>query len=178
MAVSDPSEREGGGTWGSRETSADWQRGVAARLQMFGSATEQLLDQANIRAGSRVLDIGAGAGDQTLGTARLAVRRRHEAGRRPRTLLVVAAVTQRDDPGGIRPWEGGQLERWGEANAVGSPRAACDERRLRAPPLWNRAEGESPARGQATGPAMVSLTRHCRPSSRRRTRRSKPSNPR
>ena len=86
MALSDPSEREGGGTWGSSEAAADWQRGVAARLRMFGSPTEQLRDQANIRAGSRVLDIGAGAGDQTLGAARLAVRRRHEAGRRPRTL--------------------------------------------------------------------------------------------
>ena len=63
---------ERGGTWGSGEAAADWQHGVEARLQMFGPATERLLDLANIRAGSRVLDIGAGSGDQTLGAARRA----------------------------------------------------------------------------------------------------------
>src|SRR5262245_351473 len=72
MAINDQSGREGSGTWGSREAAADWQRGQAARREMFGPATERLLDLANIRAGSRVLDIGAGAGDQTLGAARRA----------------------------------------------------------------------------------------------------------
>src|SRR5262245_62647154 len=69
MSVNDRSEREGHGTWGSREAAADWQRGLAARLQMFGPATERLLNLANIRAGSHVLDIGAGAGEQALGAA-------------------------------------------------------------------------------------------------------------
>src|SRR5437867_11195096 len=63
-------ERERDGTWASDEAAADWQRGMEARLQMFGPATERLLDLANIHAGSRVLDIGAGSGDQTLGAAR------------------------------------------------------------------------------------------------------------
>lgn len=70
MAIDEHSER--GGTWGSGEAAADYQRGMEARLQMFGSATERLLDLANIRAGSRVLDIGAGSGEQTLGAARRA----------------------------------------------------------------------------------------------------------
>jgi ubiquinone/menaquinone biosynthesis C-methylase UbiE len=66
------SERESGGTWGSDKAAADWQRGVAARLHMFGPATEQSLDLAEIRAGSRILDIGAGSGEQTLAAARRA----------------------------------------------------------------------------------------------------------
>jgi ubiquinone/menaquinone biosynthesis C-methylase UbiE len=39
---------------------------------MFGPATEQVLDLAKIRAGSRVLDIGTGSGEQTLAAARRA----------------------------------------------------------------------------------------------------------
>lgn len=62
--------RERGGTWGSGGAAADWQRGTAARAQMFGEATERLLDLADIRPGSRVLDVGAGSGEQTLGAAR------------------------------------------------------------------------------------------------------------
>lgn len=69
MSVNERCERQGHGTWGSREAAADWQRGLAARLRMFGPATERLLDLANIRAGSRVLDVGAGAGEQALGAA-------------------------------------------------------------------------------------------------------------
>src|SRR5262249_56280290 len=72
MAVPEPSEREGGGTWGAGEAAVDWQRGVAARMQAFGPATEQMLDLAEIRPGSRVLDVGAGSGEQTLGAARRA----------------------------------------------------------------------------------------------------------
>lgn len=70
--MSDPSQRESGGTWASREAAAQWMRGTAARLQFFGPATERMLDLANIGAGSRVLDVGAGAGDQTLAAARRA----------------------------------------------------------------------------------------------------------
>jgi ubiquinone/menaquinone biosynthesis C-methylase UbiE len=63
----DPNKR---GTWGSREAAAEWLRGAAARAEAFGPATERMLDLANIRMGSRVLDVGAGAGDQTLAAAR------------------------------------------------------------------------------------------------------------
>jgi ubiquinone/menaquinone biosynthesis C-methylase UbiE len=58
------------GIWGSREAAMEWLRGTTARLQAFGPATERMLDLANIHVGSRVLDIGAGAGDQTLAAAR------------------------------------------------------------------------------------------------------------
>lgn len=64
----DPDERRG--TWGSREAAAEWLRGAAARAEAFGPATERMLDLANIRVGSRVLDVGAGAGDQALAAAR------------------------------------------------------------------------------------------------------------
>ena len=59
-------EVQGGGTWGSREAAAEWRRGAAARLQAFGPATEMMLGLAQVAEGSRVLDVGAGAGDSTL----------------------------------------------------------------------------------------------------------------
>lgn len=55
-----------GGTWGPREAAAEWRRGAAARVQAFGPATEMMLDLARVTEGSRVLDVGAGAGDSTL----------------------------------------------------------------------------------------------------------------
>ena len=64
----DPNERRG--TWGSREAAAEYLRGAAARAEVFGPATERMLDLANMRPGSRVLDVGAGAGDQILAAAR------------------------------------------------------------------------------------------------------------
>src|SRR6516225_11529952 len=72
MATKHPDPDERGGTWGSREAAAEWLRGAAARAEAFGPATERMLDLANIRVGSRVLDVGAGAGDQTLAAARRA----------------------------------------------------------------------------------------------------------
>src|SRR5262245_6676089 len=72
MTIDERSERERGGTWDAREAAADWHRGVATRAQTFGPATERFLDLASIRAGSRVLDVGAGSGEQTLGAARRA----------------------------------------------------------------------------------------------------------
>jgi SAM-dependent methyltransferase len=39
------------------------------RVQFFGPATERMLDLAKVRVGSRVLDVGAGTGDQTLAAA-------------------------------------------------------------------------------------------------------------
>src|SRR5215510_5493507 len=62
-------ETQEGGTWGSREAAAEWRRGAAVRAQVFGPATEMMLDLAKVDAGSRVLDIGAGAGDSTLAAA-------------------------------------------------------------------------------------------------------------
>src|SRR6516162_10154907 len=61
-------EVHGGGIWGSREAAAEWHRGAAARLQAFGPATEIMLVQ--VAEGSRVLDVGAGAGDSTVVAAR------------------------------------------------------------------------------------------------------------
>jgi len=60
------SEAQGGGTWGPREAAAEWRRGAAARVQAFGPATEMMLDLVKVAEGSRVLDVGAGAGDSTL----------------------------------------------------------------------------------------------------------------
>ena len=62
-------ETQEGSTWGSREAAAEWRRGAAVRAQVFGPATEMMLDLAKVDAGSRVLDIGAGAGDSTLAAA-------------------------------------------------------------------------------------------------------------
>src|SRR2546422_5046057 len=70
MTTSDPRRRERSGTWGGSDAATGWQRGLAARVKFFGPATERMLDLANIRVGSRVLDVGAGAGDQTLAAAR------------------------------------------------------------------------------------------------------------
>ena len=63
---------QGSGTWGSGEAAAEWRRGAAARLDAFGPATELMLDLAGVSTGSRVLDIGAGAGDSALMAARRA----------------------------------------------------------------------------------------------------------
>jgi ubiquinone/menaquinone biosynthesis C-methylase UbiE len=47
-----------------------WQRGAAVRRQAFGTATELMLDLAGLAPGSRVLDVAAGTGEQTLAAAR------------------------------------------------------------------------------------------------------------
>jgi SAM-dependent methyltransferase len=49
-----------------------WQRASAGREQATAAATELMLDLAGIEAGSRVLDVAAGAGGQTLLAARRA----------------------------------------------------------------------------------------------------------
>jgi ubiquinone/menaquinone biosynthesis C-methylase UbiE len=59
-------EVQEGGTWGPRDAAAEWRRGAAARLQAFGPATEMMLGLVKVAEGSRVLDVGAGAGDSTL----------------------------------------------------------------------------------------------------------------
>ncbi len=53
------------------QTAAEaWNRWEPLIDQWLGAATETMLDLANVQAGSRVLDVAAGAGGQTLATAR------------------------------------------------------------------------------------------------------------
>jgi len=89
-------EAQGGGTWGPREAAAEWRRGAAARVQAFGPATEMMLDLVKVAEGSRVLDVGAGAGDSTL----LAAQRVGSSGRVLATdisasMLAIAAESAR-----------------------------------------------------------------------------------
>jgi len=48
------------------EVAERWSRGQALRQKAYGAATEIMLDLANVRVGSRVLDVAAGTGEQTL----------------------------------------------------------------------------------------------------------------
>jgi ubiquinone/menaquinone biosynthesis C-methylase UbiE len=52
--------------WESSEVAEQRSRGRARRAELQGPATEMMLDLAEVRTGSRVLDIAAGTGDQTL----------------------------------------------------------------------------------------------------------------
>ena len=70
MARTADGDAEKGGTWGPRDVAEAWDRGAAARVRAFGAATETMMELANVIRGSRVLDIAAGAGDQTLMAAR------------------------------------------------------------------------------------------------------------
>jgi ubiquinone/menaquinone biosynthesis C-methylase UbiE len=49
-----------------------WQSGAASRARQLGMATELMLDLAGVTTGSRVLDIAAGTGEQTIVAARRA----------------------------------------------------------------------------------------------------------
>ena len=49
-----------------------WDRWGPLLARWLGPATEAMLDMAGVRAGSRVLDVAAGAGEQTLAAARRA----------------------------------------------------------------------------------------------------------
>jgi hypothetical protein len=42
-----------------------WSAGQALRQQIFGAATEMMPDVASVRPGSLVLDVAAGASEQT-----------------------------------------------------------------------------------------------------------------
>ena len=61
---------ETGMNWASREVAERRSRGQAGRDEIYGPATELMLDLADVRTGSRVLDVAAGTGDQTLFAAR------------------------------------------------------------------------------------------------------------
>ena len=52
--------------WESNEVAERRNRGRAQRFAMHGPATQMMLDLAGVRTGSRVLDVAAGTGDQTL----------------------------------------------------------------------------------------------------------------
>jgi ubiquinone/menaquinone biosynthesis C-methylase UbiE len=64
---SDPSEAVI--NWESSEVAERRSRGRARRAELQGPATQMTLDLAEVRTGSRVLDVAAGTGDQTLITA-------------------------------------------------------------------------------------------------------------
>jgi len=56
--------------WRLKESADWWSAGQAARQQIYGAATEMMLDLAGVQAGSRVLDVAAGTGESTLMAAR------------------------------------------------------------------------------------------------------------
>ena len=56
--------------WGLTESAAWWSTGQVSRQETLGAATERMLEVASVHLGSRVLDVAAGTGDQTLVTAR------------------------------------------------------------------------------------------------------------
>ena len=56
--------------WGLTESADWWSAGQARRQQIYGAATEMMLELASVQPGSRVLDVAAGTGDQTLMAAR------------------------------------------------------------------------------------------------------------
>ena len=48
------------------ERAERWSRMQAQRGEVYGPATEMMLDLANLRNGNRALDVATGTGDQTL----------------------------------------------------------------------------------------------------------------
>ena len=52
------------------ERAERWSRRQAERGEVYGPATEMMLDLTDLRNGNRVLDVAAGAGDQTVMVAR------------------------------------------------------------------------------------------------------------
>jgi SAM-dependent methyltransferase len=70
-------ERDPRRAFASAEASVLWRQGAALRAQFLGPATELMLDLANLREGSRVLDVAAGTGEQSL----LAAQRLGTSGR-------------------------------------------------------------------------------------------------
>jgi SAM-dependent methyltransferase len=63
-------EDQAGGTYGSSEAAAGWQRSGVGRAHLLAPLTERMLDLAGIGVGHRVLDVAAGTGEQTLAAAR------------------------------------------------------------------------------------------------------------
>ena len=57
------------GAWSSRDAVEAWLRSSVARNATLAPATEHMLDLAALRPGARVLDLGAGTGDQAFAAA-------------------------------------------------------------------------------------------------------------
>src|SRR5918997_5804641 len=70
MAMDQPKPSEAGQAWASGDAVSGWHKGVAVREQALGPVTELMFDLAGVSTGMRVLDLGAGTGDQTLFAAR------------------------------------------------------------------------------------------------------------
>ena len=66
MATKSPDPLEAALNWESSEVAERRSRGRARRAELQGPATQMMLDLAEVRTGSRVLDVAAGTGDQTL----------------------------------------------------------------------------------------------------------------
>jgi SAM-dependent methyltransferase len=70
MTMDRPKPSKSSEVWASGETASGWKRGAAARGQALEPLTELMLDLAGVTVGSKVLDLGAGSGDQTVLAAR------------------------------------------------------------------------------------------------------------
>jgi ubiquinone/menaquinone biosynthesis C-methylase UbiE len=70
MTTKSPNPSDAGSIFASSEVAEQWQRGKAQRDEVNALANEKMLDLAYLHAGSRVLDVAAGTGDQTLLAAR------------------------------------------------------------------------------------------------------------
>jgi ubiquinone/menaquinone biosynthesis C-methylase UbiE len=70
MTNKSPDSSDSGMNWESNEVAARRSRGQAGRDEVYGPATELMLDLADVRIERRVLDVAAGTGDQTLFAAR------------------------------------------------------------------------------------------------------------
>jgi SAM-dependent methyltransferase len=66
MTTNEPQRRDVGTAWASHDAACGWLKGAAARNQALEIVTELMLDMAGVVVGSRVLDLGAGTGDQSL----------------------------------------------------------------------------------------------------------------
>jgi ubiquinone/menaquinone biosynthesis C-methylase UbiE len=66
MASNESDRDDSGINWSSQEVAERRNRGRARRGEIQGPATQMMLDLAEVRTGSRVLDVAAGTGDQTL----------------------------------------------------------------------------------------------------------------
>ena len=66
MTNKSPDPGEASINWDSSEVAERRNRGRARRAELQRPATEMMLDLAEVRTGSRVLDVAAGTGDQTL----------------------------------------------------------------------------------------------------------------
>jgi len=84
-------------TWASTEAAEIWRQGAARRAQILAVATERMLQAARLTPGSRVLDVAAGTGDQTLLAAqRVGPNGSILATDISRSMLAVAAQAARD----------------------------------------------------------------------------------